>query len=424
VTLGGIVRRKSADLLRRKILLEGEIQRLRLSTDAAQRALDSFKELDEVQRKRDELVHERAARERALADAQAAEQQLARSIADLERELADRVSAGVMRRLFLRAEATIRADLTNAHARKDATNLQVQSHCDALQQPERLAREQEVLEQHERLAASLRNQNRNAAKRQIDEAEEKVSPALTEIADINRTLEGIERSVVAQARIVGATVTKTYLAPQQFTNFDVVIVDEASMVMLPAIYYASGLAKEKVIVAGDFRQLSPIVPTEQIAIQEEVGSDVFQTGGITEAVKSQKTPKRTVMLTDQYRMNDTICRLISDRMYSGRLRTQIHSKPETRHPPYPFDKALTVIDTSPIQPFVNRHGSSRYNLMNELVVRNLVRHFHERGFVAGVADGSADGRLGICTPFAAQRDVLKRLRQTAMRKPCGLCCRP
>jgi superfamily I DNA and/or RNA helicase len=98
----------------------------------------------------------------------------------------------------------------------------------------------------------------------------------------------------------------------------VVIVDEASMVMLPAIYYASGLAKEKVIVSGDFRQLSPIVPTEQIAIQEEIGSDVFQTAGITEAVKAQRTPKRTVMLTDQYRMNDTICRLISDRMYSGR----------------------------------------------------------------------------------------------------------
>jgi hypothetical protein len=43
-------------------------------------------------------------------------------------------------------------------------------------------------------------------------------------------LEGIEKSVVAEAGIIGATVTKTYLTPQQFTNFNVVIIDEASMV--------------------------------------------------------------------------------------------------------------------------------------------------------------------------------------------------
>ncbi len=86
------------------------------------------------------------------------------------------------------------------------------------------------------------------------------------------------------------------------------------MVMLPAVYYISGLAKEKVIVSGDFRQLSPIVPTEQAAIQEVIGSDVFQAAGITEAVKAQRKPKRTVMLTDQYRMNEAICHMISGRM--------------------------------------------------------------------------------------------------------------
>jgi superfamily I DNA and/or RNA helicase len=232
---------------------------------------------------------------------------------------------------------------------------------------------------------------------------------LREITEINQALEETGKSVVAEARIICATVTKTYLTPQQFTNFDVVIIDEASMVILPAIYHVSGLAKEKVIVSGDFRQLSPIVPTEQAAIQEMIGFDVFQAAGITEAVKGQKTPKRTVMLTDQNRMNDAICSLISARMYSSRLRTPAHST-VMRHPPSPFGGSLTVIDTSPIQPFVNRHGSSRYNLMNALAVRNLVRHFRETGFAGGGAAESADQNdLGVCTPFAAQRDVLKRL---------------
>ena len=411
VTLDGIVRRKSVDLQRRKNLLESEIQRLRLSADIAHRILDAFKRLDEVERVRDDLARERTAREKELADVEAVARQIAKSVANLERELAERGGAGMMRRLLMRTEGAIQADMATVRSRKDDANVQIGSHRDALQDPGRLAKEHEVIAQHGKLAAALRDQNRSAAQRQVDEIEEKTAPALREIADINRTLEGIEKAVVAQAKIVGATVTKTYLTPQQFANFDVVIIDEASMVMLPAIYYVSGLAKEKVIVSGDFRQLSPIVPTEQGAIQEVIGSDVFQAAGITEAVKAQRTPpKRTVMLTDQYRMNDAICRLISARMYSGRLRTQMHAKAETHHPPPPFSESLTVIDTSPIQPFVNKHGSSRYNLMNALAVRNLVRHFVEAGFAASGVSSSADkSRLGVCTPFAAQRDVLKRL---------------
>jgi superfamily I DNA and/or RNA helicase len=93
--------------------------------------------------------------------------------------------------------------------------------------------------------------------------------------------------VVAEARIVGATVTKTYLSPQKFKNFDVVIIDEASMVMLPAVYYASGLAKEKVIISGDPRQLSPIVPTEQAAIKEVLGQDVFHSAFTSELLSRQ-----------------------------------------------------------------------------------------------------------------------------------------
>ena len=182
------------------------------------------------------------------------------------------------------------------------------------------------------------------------------------------------------------------------------------MVMLPAIFYVSGLAKEKVIVSGDFRQLSPIVPTEQAAIQEVIGADVFRTAGITDAVKQDRSPKRTIMLTDQYRMNDPICRLISSRMYRNRLKTGVRTEERQHIPPGPFGGSLTVIDTSPVQPFVSKHGASRYNLMNALTVRNLVRHLREMGFVMVPGNSSGDqSNLGVCTPFAAQRDVLKRL---------------
>jgi hypothetical protein len=74
-----------------------------------------------------------------------------------------------------------------------------------------LAKERDVAVRHGKLTAALRDQNRVIAKRQVDEAEEKIAPALREISDINKALEEIEKSVVAEVRIIGATVTKTYI---------------------------------------------------------------------------------------------------------------------------------------------------------------------------------------------------------------------
>jgi len=105
VTLDGIVLRKSVDLQRRKSLLESEIQRLRLSAAAANRILGAFKRLDDLERDRDNLAHERAAREKALADAEAVSRQVANSVGNLERELSARLGAGAVRRLLMRGEA-------------------------------------------------------------------------------------------------------------------------------------------------------------------------------------------------------------------------------------------------------------------------------------------------------------------------------
>ena len=77
-----------------------------------------------------------------------------------------------MRRLLMRGETAIRADLAKAHSQMDAANLQIGSHRAALQDAERLSREREVIAQHGKLAGALRDQNRGAAKRQVDETEE------------------------------------------------------------------------------------------------------------------------------------------------------------------------------------------------------------------------------------------------------------
>jgi hypothetical protein len=174
VTLDGIVRRKSVELQQRKKILEQEVQRLRLSTEAAQRVLADFAKLDESERETKDLANKREELKRAVSDAEIAERDASMAVARLQRELSERLAAGVMRRLLMRSEATIRTDLTRAQAQKDEAATRLRSHRLVLGDSEKLAIEQEAVARHRRLAAALRGQDRAAANRIVEQAEKKL----------------------------------------------------------------------------------------------------------------------------------------------------------------------------------------------------------------------------------------------------------
>lgn len=177
------------------------------------------------------------------------------------------------------------------------------------------------------------------------------------------------------------------------------------MVMLPAIYFAAGLSTDRVIISGDFCQLPPILGSEQQAIHDLIGQDVFASARID---RHSKNDPRLVMLGEQYRMTDEICRLIAQPMYSGGLRTAAARRVPTDmiRPPAPYNRALTIIDTSALWPFEGRNVfGSRYNLLHALLVRNLVGRLREHGFLA------QDKALGVCSPYSAQAKLLSALLQ-------------
>ena len=135
------------------------------------------------------------------------------------------------------------------------------------------------------------------------------------------------------------------------------------MLLQPMIWMAAGLSRERVVICGDFRQLPPIMNSDRQAIFDLLGRDVFEASG---ASALDRADARVVMLDTQYRMDDQICALISQRMYGGRLRTATDSawlqKRQMRlRPPAPFDHALTLIDTSDLRPGEAFEGTSRFN---------------------------------------------------------------
>ncbi len=225
------------------------------------------------------------------------------------------------------------------------------------------------------------------------------------IVDIKQKIEDLQKSILSSAKVVGSTVTKTFISKDIFTNFDVVIIDEASMVMLPALYYVAGLSSEKVIVSGDFKQLPPIVPTNEKEIKETIGIDIFNSAGIEDKVNTGIKAPNIVMLKEQYRMNDKICSIVSNPMYEGRLFTSNNRISNAREIPInKINGKITIIDTSSVNPYCNNDPfNSKYNLLHALAIRELCSQLLVKEFI------SSSSSVGVITPYAAQSKILKRL---------------
>jgi AAA domain/Topoisomerase DNA binding C4 zinc finger/PLD-like domain len=405
VTVAGIVERRSVALKQRKQALQERETRILIATERARTIVAAYQALDQAKRDFDDVRQRLADSEAGVAATEREQGRLEALRIALSQELRDVEAAGALKRMFMRAPEKIRVDIekNDAAIAAGAAALNWGRHrVEALRGE--AARLERAVRSHEE---ALAGKDRAAAQAEIAAAEEPLAEIRREITEIDRELSDIEKAVLAGARVLGATATKLFLSPASFSAFDVVILDEASMLLLPALFHAAGMAKEKVVVSGDFRQLPPIMQSEQKAIQDEIGTDVFHVAGIAEAFRKRLHLKRTTMLEEQFRMAEPICRLISQPMYGGRLHTSRLGPAPERTAPEPFEVPLTIVDTSYIGPVVAKDpAGSKFNLMNALVVRNLCRYFRERGF-------AAKQDVGVAAPYAAQRKLLRRILNDA-----------
>ena len=254
-------------------------------------------------------------------------------------------------------------------------------------------------------------QRKESQDAQLDNAKQQRDGLVDNIRTTRKKIATLWNTVLKDARIVGATCTKAYLT-EEIGQFDLVLVDEASMVSRPEVWFSAGLASERVVISGDFRQIPSIVTTEQEAIFQELGLDSF-----TATERTKTDAPGLAMLNTQFRMHPEICELISGPMYEGELRTSpIRKKVPGRLPPNPFEKPLTIIDTSDLGPVESSDKGSRLNKLHALLVRNFVRHLRLNGVV------EANHDLGICTPYSAQaRHIQKLLKEDSLDKlvQCG-----
>lgn len=211
-----------------------------------------------------------------------------------------------------------------------------------------------------------------------------------------------EAFLVQQARTLGVTLSRAAAKALVYNDntWDCVILDEASMAYVPQVAYAATLAKEHIIVVGDFKQLAPIVLSRDDRVEEHLGKDIFEFVGISKLIsEGRRWHPHLVMLDRQFRSHPAITEWPRKVVYSFGKNGQSllkDGKPAsefaqiTSIPPFP-NSPLVLIDTSHLRPYVFSANQSRFSPWTAVMAVTL----------ASQASGSK-ASVGVISPFAAQ----------------------
>lgn len=344
-------------------------------------------------------------------------------IAELEAEFAQANSKSGIGRMFSKSRnpGAIRIDINSVQAKKsqaDKAVLRISSEIPTLEKEiaeiERATTTAKAwLAKHPegpKLKAQIETLRSEAT------ADEKSIEALQEEISQKRTL------IMQNAKVIACTAYKPLLDKEIIAmKFDCVVVDEASMLQLPLYYCAAALARKRIVIAGDFRQLPPIVrvgsnssrgDSPAAALEAEMKAlmteNAFTKSGVIAKSKIGEKTTELIALRDQYRMREPISDLISETFYPEHtLRTVAEKKDK----PTPWgNDAFLFFDTTSLEPESSTvNGKSRRNLMHALTVQAIAEQLFEDGWEL---KSTAKKSFGIITPYAKQSSFIESLLTT------------
>ena len=240
-----------------------------------------------------------------------------------------------------------------------------------------------------------------------------------DLAQVEKERRELANTVRARCRVLGTTVQKAVQSRSLMASVDVVVIDEAGMVGLPWAWCAAGLAAERVVVAGDFRQLPAVThgsgndaaaATDRQHSRVWMDRDAFTAAGLVDAHGTVRSDARMVRLDTQYRMRTAICAVVNEVAYpDAPLRTgrgEAAALGGSALLPGP----VVLVDTSSRRMPVGRLRAHLSNAVHEAVVHELVRGLqHDRVLPTRKATGpSPTDRMAVITPYRDQASVLQK----------------
>ena len=220
------------------------------------------------------------------------------------------------------------------------------------------------------------------------------------LLNVHQSLDDLERRLVHAARLVTATAAAVSI--NRFLHeetFDTVVIEEAGMVLLPALFLSAARARSKVIIVGDPMQLPSIVQSQDPFVLRAMARSIFAVA----APKPLSSPLVS-MLDEQYRMHPIIGDIVSRVFYHGRLRHAV-SAADLQHivlaAPFAGSPVVLVDTAGHTACIAADPGPSRYNERSARAAAELVRQ----------AVKAEVQSIAVITPYTAQARTIRAYLQ-------------
>lgn len=408
VLLEKIAERLGATLKREKEQLEQQKSEIERNLTQLASASEAIQERETLSRQIKQFTDSLMSSQREIAQIKTQIAQQENHLRELQAKLHKAESSGALKRFLLGLDPVrIRQEIDRATVRLDSTRRQLRERESRLQEIEqqKSGAEARLYTVQQRIGSFLtrfRGLSEPRLRSREQELHAEKSRILARISEIQKELDELQKRVLSEARVICATLTKTFSAKEfPDTPFDVLVVDEASMAPMPYLYWALSRCRRAAVIVGDFLQLPPICIAEEGMAQRWLGRSIYQHLQL-DTVSKAKQDNRVCLLDTQYRMNPVISAIPNQMFYQGLLsddsstRSQVVSEGLSRSP-------LTIIDMTSASPWCSRlRSGGRFNVYSALLAATTAKKILESA-------GSNGYQVGIISPYAAQARLIGKI---------------
>lgn len=403
--------------------LTKRIDEISLIASKSETIIRQFQKIEVLKNEEENIKGDISSKENGIVSAKSLLSSIENQLSDNEAKIREYQSKGTLGRFFsgLNLEKLTRQK-SSLLVQKDKETQKISTYTQAVGTAK--IKLQRFVDERKELEAQLQGENLERHKKIVEKTNSELKNLKEQRDLLLKQLEELANTLIKEAKVIATTLTKSYSSQVVLNReYDCIIVDEASMAPLPALWCAAGLAKQKVVIVGDFYQLPPIakhkvlrrkekseeeIRKEEALVEKWLKKDIFEVSGIFSAIRSGVKPDWLEQLKVQYRMHPDIAGVVNSLVYgrSGKQfeldsaeNTRNNGKERLSKPP--LDNAhIGIYDTCKIGPLPSRTDSdSYYNLYQAFLAVSLAKQAVESGYKS----------IGIISPFRPQANLIQKI---------------